>query len=104
MKVTRLHKIAIILFCLAIAGPEIGVGIEMIALIDAFGIELFLFSITAHLWNYSNSVKLKLEQFDPYFFISPVKDIVRCPALLAHAIPGSMGLFMFVLALSSASI
>jgi hypothetical protein len=104
MKITRFHKIAIILLCLIIAGPEIGVGIEMIALIDAFGIALFLFSITAHLWSYWSSVRSKLVQFDPYFFLSPVKDIVKCPALLAHAIPGSMGLFMFVLALSAVSI
>lgn len=104
MRVTRFHKIAIIFLCLAMAGPELGMGLEMIALVDAFGVELFLFSLSAYLLGYRTFVKAKLEEFDPYFFVSPLKDILKCPALLAHAIPGSMGLFMFVLALTTVSI
>ena len=104
MQVTRLHKIAIIILCLAIAGPEIGIGFEMIALVDAFGIELFLFSITVPLWGYWKNLKSKLEKFDPYFFGSPLKDIIRCPALLAHAIPCFVGLLMLILTLTTISI
>ena len=104
MRITRFHKIVVIILCLAIAGPEIGVGFEPIALVDAFGVELILLSLTASLWSYWNFVKSKLEEFDPYFLISPLKDLLKCPALLAHAIPGSMSLLMFVLAFTAISI
>lgn len=104
MRITRFHKIAIIFLCLAIAGPEFGMGLEMIALVDAFGIELFLFSLSTYLWSYWDFAKSKLEEIDPYFFVSSVKDIIKCPGLLAHAIPGSMSLLIFVLALSAVSI
>ena len=104
MPITRLHKLALIFLLLIIAGPEFGMGLELIALVDAFGIELFLFTLSAYFWSYWAYVKSKLEALDPYFFLSPLKDIVRCPALLAHAIPGSMGLFMFVLALTAVSL
>lgn len=102
MKITNFHKIVVILLCLAITGPEFGVGLELIVLVDAFGIELILLSLTASLWNYWYLVRSKLEAVDPYFFISSSKDIMNCPALLAHAIPGSMSLF--VLALTAVSI
>jgi hypothetical protein len=104
MRTTKFHKIAIVFICLAIAGPEFGMGLEMIALVDAFGIELFLFVLSTYLWSYWAFVKSKLEEIDPYFFVSSVKDIIKCPGLLAHAIPGSMSLLMFVLALSAVSI
>ncbi|GJM12273.1 MAG: hypothetical protein DHS20C12_06760 [Pseudohongiella sp.] len=104
MKVQNFHKVAIILFCLAIAGPEFGVGLELIVLVDAFGLELIILSLTASLWNQWNYVISKLEEIDPYFFISSSKDIVKCPALLAHAIPGSMSLFMCVLAFTAVTV
>ncbi|PCI77461.1 MAG: hypothetical protein COB20_08105 [SAR86 cluster bacterium] len=104
MRIDRFHKIVILIFCLALAGPELGIGLELIVLVDAFGIELLLISLTASLWSYWYFVKAKLEEFDSYFFTSPLRDILKCPALLAHAIPGSMGLFMFVLGLTVISI
>ncbi|PCJ22594.1 MAG: hypothetical protein COA96_13985 [SAR86 cluster bacterium] len=104
MRITRFHKLAVIIICLVIAGPEFGIGLELIALVDVFGVELFVLSLTASLWSYWYIVKSKIEKFDSYFFISPLKDILKCPALLAHAIPGSMSLFMFVLAFTAVSI
>lgn len=104
MKLTIFHKIALIFLCLAIAGPEFGIGLELLVLVDAFGIELILLSLTATLWNYWYFVRSTLEEIDPYFFISSSKDIVKCPALLAHAIPGSMSLFMCALALTAVSV
>ena len=103
MQETKFNKIAILLLCLVLAGPEFGIGLELIVLVDAFGIELFLFSLSVSLWGYWSFVKSKLEELDPYFFVSSLKDIRKCPALLAHAIPGSMGLFMFMLALTTVS-
>jgi len=104
MKITFLHKIAIIFLCLAIAGPEYGVGLELIVLVEAFGIELILLSLTASAWNYWYFIRSKLEKIDPYFFISSSRDIMKCPALLAHAILDSMSLLMCVLALTVVSI
>ena len=104
MRVTNLHKIVIVFLCLVLAGPEFGIGLELIILIDVFGIELLLFSLSAYFWVYWGFLKSKLEELDPYFFISPAKDILRCPALLAHAVPGSMGLFIFILAFTTVSI
>lgn len=104
MRTAIFYKIAIIFLCLAIAGPELGIGFELIVLVDAFGMELIMLSLTASLWGYWNYAKSKLDEIDPYFFISPPKDILKCPALLAHAIPGSMSLLMFVLAFTAVSI
>lgn len=104
MRMTIIHKIAVIFVCLAIAGPEFGVGLELLVLVDTFGLELILLSLTASVWNYWNYVISKLEELDPYFFVSSSKDILKCPALLAHAIPGSMSLFICVLAFTAVSI
>jgi len=104
MRITRLHKFAFIIACLVIAGPEFGVGLEMIALVNAFGNELILLSLTATLWGYWSVVKSTLEDYDPYFFISSAKDYVKCPALLAHAIPGYMSLILFAAAFTAVSV
>ena len=103
MKLTRVHKVIILIICLALAGPELGMGLELIALVNAMGMELILLALSATLWGHWRYVLGKLEEYDPYFFISPVRDIVKCPGLLAHAIPFSMSLLMLVLALTVAS-
>lgn len=104
MKIKPFYKVATIFLCLAIAGPEFGVGLELIVLVDGFGFELILLTLTGSLWNYWNYAKSKLEEIDPYFFLSSPKDILSCPALLAHAIPGSMSLFMFLLTFTAVAI
>jgi len=101
MKLKRAHKITLLVLCLALAGPELGLGLELIALVNAMGMELILISLTAALWGHWRYVLAKLEEIDPYFFISPMRDVVKCPGLLAHAIPGSMSLLMLVLALTA---
>ena len=104
MQISRFKTIGIILICLVLAGPEFGVALELIALINAFGIELFLLSITASMWVHWYFIKSKLEKWDPFFFFSPPRDILKCPALIAHAIPGSMGLLVLVLGITAVSI
>jgi hypothetical protein len=86
------------------AGPEFRIGLELIALVNAFGLELFLLSITASMWSHWYFIRSKLEKLDPYFFFSPPKDILKCPALIAHAVPGSMGLLVVVLGITTVSI
>jgi len=104
MNLKFFQMIALMFFCLVIAGPEFGVGLELLVLVDAFGIELIFLSLSASLWNHWNYLVAKLEQLDPYFFLSSSKDIMQCPALIAHAIPGSMALFMYVLAFTAVSV
>lgn len=95
-----IYKAAIVLMCFALAGPELGIGIELILLIDAFGIELLLLSLTASMWNYWYYIRGLIERIDPYFFLSPLRDIRKCPGLIAHAIPGYMGILMIFLGLT----
>ena len=86
------------------AGPEFGIGLELIALVNAFGLELFLLSITASMWSHWYFIRSKLEKLDSYFLFSPPKDILKYPALIARAIPGSMGLLVVVLGITTVSI
>lgn len=104
MRMTRPQILVIILLCLLMASPELGVGFELMAIVDTFGIELVLFYFSAQLWGYWYFVKSKLEKFDPYFFLSPMSDVAKCPGLLAHAVPGSMSLLMCVLAITAVSV
>jgi len=103
MKLTKFQTITVIILCLVLAGPELGIALELVVLVDAMGIELILLSLSASLWGHWQYVLAKLEEYDPYFFMSPMKDIVKCPGLLAHAIPGSMSILMLVLTLTAVS-
>lgn len=80
-------KLILIVACLAVAGPELAMGLELLVLLDLMGIELFLFAFSVPALFFSRMVIHEIQKFDPYFFISPRRDIVYCPALLAHAIP-----------------
>ena len=80
-------KSLLILLCLVMAGPEIGLGLELIALIELSGAELFLFYFTAPLWFYWYKVQTWLRKADPYFFVPCREHLFQCPSLIAHAIP-----------------
>ena len=68
MKITRLQKIVIIVLCLAIAGPELALGLEFMAIVQTFGVELVLLYFSVQLWGHWFFIKSKIEKFDPYFF------------------------------------
>jgi hypothetical protein len=99
-KKTLLYKAFALLAIVAIVGPEIGVGYELIALIDVFGVELLVLASVTHLGYYWHIIEAKLRYFDPYFFISSPKNIEQCPALLAHAVPGFMLAMVFATSLT----
>ena len=103
MKLNRYQTVLLIGFCILLAGPELGAGLELVALINTMGLELILLALSATLWGHWHYVLAKIEQYDPYFFVSPMKDTVQSPGLLAHAIPGSMSLLMLALALTAVS-
>ena len=82
-----ISKALLIFACLAMAGPELAIGLELVVLLDLMGIELFLFAVSVPALFYCRLLMVKLQYLDPYFFFSPRRDLTDCPALLAHAIP-----------------
>jgi len=70
-----------------LAGPELGIGLELMVLMDALGVEFFILAMTAPLWVYGYRFKALLGRLDPYFFIASRSQLAQCPALLSHAIP-----------------
>ena len=90
----KVYAILVILACLLVAGPELGIAFELIALVDVLGIELLIFCFTAPLWVFWYQVKSWCFRFDPYFFMPSPEQILVCPGLLAHAVPGDMGWYL----------
>lgn len=87
--VLRLIVVALILL---VAGAEIGIALQLTGLIDLLGVELFLtFFFGGFLWRFRAAVhivKAAVEKLDPFFFIPTRSQVVSCPTLLVHAIPG----------------
>ncbi len=100
MKKPTLFKILFIIFCLILAGPEFGIALELVALVNLLGLELFVFALSVPVLFYGRLLIVEIQKLDPYFFISPRRDVIECPALLAHAIPFFMVCLFF--AVSSA--
>jgi hypothetical protein len=85
----------VVLACLTVAGPELGIGLELVGLVDLLGVELFLFCFVTPLWFYWYRFLSWLYKSDPYFFIPSSKQILECPNLFAHAIPGYIVLLLW---------
>jgi len=79
-----------------VAGAEIGIAFQLVGVIDLVGVELFLtFFFGGFLWRFrvaANVIKSALERLDPFFFIPTRSQVVSCPTLLVHAVPGLVGL------------
>jgi hypothetical protein len=79
-----------------VAGAEIGIALQLVGVIDLLGVELFLtFFFGGFLWRFrvaANVIKSALERLDPFFFIPTRLQVVSCPTLLVHAVPGLVGL------------
>lgn len=86
-----MHLLAVVLV-LIIAGPEIGLGMEGLAALDALGAELFFASLIVGfrmlpievVWAWLKSL---IESIDPYFLIPSLAQIKDCPSIVSHAIP-----------------
>ena len=87
MNKSTVFKILLMSLCLTIGGPELGIGLEMLGLLNLMGVELFVFAFSLPILYYGSMAFYKVQEFDPYYFTSPRKDLAQCPALLAHAIP-----------------
>jgi hypothetical protein len=88
----KILHLAVIALILIFVGPEIGIGIELIGLLDMLGVELFFVSVAFGIWMPIRIILLKiryqLERVDPYFFVPTRRQIQECPGILAHIIPG----------------
>jgi len=90
-KSRRVLWCVIAMLILLAAGPEIGIALELIGLIDAAGVGLVLmFSFAGFTWRFrviTSRFSLALQRIDPYFFVASPAQVRVCPALLAHAVP-----------------
>lgn len=88
-----LLRITVILFVLVLAGPELGIGLELFAITELLGAELFVISFLVGIRLLFTACLLApilgfLERIDPYFFIPTRNQIALAPGIVAHAIPG----------------
>jgi hypothetical protein len=88
-------RFLVVALIVLMAGPEIVLALEIVAVIDVVGIELFLFCVSAgFLWHLKSSLRILgavLERLDPFFFIPTRAQVRECPGILVHAIPGLVG-------------
>ena len=87
------------LLILVIAGPEFGAGLELVAIVDLLGTELFLLSLLLGLrlvlrLYVLDPTRRFLERVDPYFFVPTRRQIGRCPGIVAHAMPGFVATYV----------
>ena len=80
----------IVLLIFLVVGPEFGIGVEFVVLMDFLGVELFLLALLAglrlpYVTNLVHSASMKA---DPYYFIPTRAQMLSCPGLLARTLPG----------------
>ena len=97
MKKSTYLKYFLIFLCLAAAGPELGIALGMVGLLDFMGIGLFMFAFSVPIFFYSRMLVFQVQKLDPYFFIPSRRNMVICPAIAAHAIPFFIAILFFAL-------
>jgi hypothetical protein len=87
-----LLRVLVVVCILIAAGPEIGVALELLGLVDLLGVELFLSLVFGGLLWRLRAIVAGLMQFlerlDPFFFVPTPQQVATCPGILVHAIPG----------------
>jgi hypothetical protein len=96
----KFYSTVVLIALILVAGPELGLGLEVIALIDLFGLELLILCFTAPLWSFWYVVQAWLSKVDPYYFIPSAKQVSASPGLLAHAIPGYLPMLFWAVGIS----
>jgi len=85
-------RFIVVALILLVAGAEIGIALQLVGVIDLVGVELFLtFFFGGVLWRFRVAVhiiKATLERLDPFFFVPTRSQVISCPTLLVHAVPG----------------
>ena len=99
-----LRWVALLLIGLVV-GPEVGFSIEIVAVLDLMGAELFLFAFGgAQLIWFWGRVRSFFERIDPYFFVPTRGQIVLVPGIVAHAVPGLMSMYIGLLLAKSVDV
>jgi hypothetical protein len=95
-----LLRFIVVALILLVAGAEIGIALQLVGLVDLLGVELFLtVFFGGFLWRFrvaANAIKSALERLDPFFFIPTRSQVISCPTLLVHAVPGLVALCLIV--------
>ena len=93
-------RFIVVALILLVAGAEIGIALQLLGVIDLVGVELFLaLFFGGFLWRLrvaANVIKAAVETLDPFFFIPTRSQVVSCPAILVHAVPGLVVLCLIV--------
>ena len=98
----RILRAVVILLILVAAGPEMGIAIDLIGMVDLVGVELFLSLVFGGvLWRVKQvltAVNAFLERLDPFYFIPSRHQVASCPGILVHAVPflvsGCIGMYL----------
>jgi hypothetical protein len=89
-------RFIVVALILLVAGAEIGIALQLVGLVDLVGVELFLtFFFGGFLSRFSvaaKAIKGALEKLDPFFFIPTRSQVISCPTVLVHAVPGLVGM------------
>lgn len=106
------HALAMLIVFI-IAGPEILISMELIAIIEVLGASTFVIAYLSGLrlylekplgWLMIPILKYAEYESNPYFFIPRFEHVKLMPSLLVHAIPEKMVLLMFALFMISSFI
>ena len=91
-----LLRFIVVALIFLVAGAEIGIALQLLGVIDLLGVELFLtLFFGGFLWRFrvaASVIKATVERLDPFFFIPTRSQVVTCPTLLVHAVPGLVAL------------
>ena len=90
-----LLRVLAILLVAIMAGAEIGIGMELAAMLDVLGAEMFLFTFIVGvrmlpIWIIFDRLAGLLQRVDSYFFVPSAKQVAHCPGIVMHALPGFM--------------
>jgi len=88
---------------IAIAGPEMGLGLEAFAVLQLLGVEMVLLSFLVGLrllpiWHVMVPIRRWIEKRDPYFYLPNGSQIKSCPGIVCHAVPGLIATYFAILA------
>lgn len=94
----RYLRALVILLIFLVVGPEFGIGLEMLAVMDILGVELFLFALLVglRLPHVTNLVHSALVRVDRYYFIPTPAQARACPGIVAHAVPGHTDFYVLL--------
>lgn len=83
---------------LLLAGPEIMVGMEVMALVEALGASTFVLMYLSGLKLFCSKLWNKFKSFESYstFYFSPLSTLKEMPSLVIHAVPERTAVLSFL--------